>query len=112
AAHSLVGVKVSFGLTPNAGVAPLSGATRDVVGPHARTVYDAAVMLDVMAGYTLADEKTMASVGNVPVGGYTSLLSDTALDGARLGLLGEGWRSGISLEADTQAMYDASLAII
>lgn len=112
AAHSLASVKTSFGLVPNSGVAPLSGATRDVVGPHARTVYDAAVMLDVMAGYTLADEKTMASVGNMPVGGYTSLLSDTALDGARLGLLGEGWRLGISLESETQAMYDASLAVI
>ncbi len=106
AAHSLVGVKTTFGLVPNAGVAPLSGATRDVVGPHARNVTDAALMLDVMAGYTLEDEKTIASVGHIPEGGYTSQLSTTALQGKRFGLLGTGWRSGITLDPLTAAMYE------
>lgn len=110
AAHSLVGVKTTFGLVPNAGVAPLSGATRDVVGPHARSVHDAAVMLDAMAGYSLADEKTMASVGHVPEAGYTSLLSTTALQGKRFGLLGEGWRAGIELDPLTQTMYEQAIA--
>ena len=36
AAQSLVSVKPTFALVPNAGVAPLAGSTRDVVGPHAR----------------------------------------------------------------------------
>jgi amidase len=109
AAHSLASVKTTFGLIPNAGIAPLRGADRDVAGPHARTVYDAAVMLDVMAGYTLEDEKTLASVGNMPVGGYTSQLSDTALQGKRFGLLGTGWRSGITLDPLTQSMYDKAI---
>lgn len=109
AAHSLVGVKTTFGLVPNAGIAPLRGADRDVAGPHARTVYDAAVMLDVMAGYTLEDEKTLASVGNMPVGGYTSQLSDTALQGKRFGLIGTGWRSNLVLDPLTQAMYDKAI---
>jgi len=112
AAHSLVGLKTTFGLIPNAGVAPLSGATRDVVGPHARTVHDAAVMLDVMAGYSLADEKTMASVGNIPEAGYTSLLSTTALEGKRFGKLGNGWRANImnTISPETLAMYDQAIA--
>lgn len=110
AAQSLVGVKTTFGLVPNAGIAPLRGADRDVAGPHARTVYDAAVMLDAMAGYTLEDEKTLASVGNMPVGGYTSLLSDSALQGKRFGMLGTGWRSGITLEPETQALYDRAIS--
>jgi amidase len=109
AAQSLVGVKTTFGLIPNAGIAPLRGADRDVAGPHARTVYDAAVMLDVMAGYTLEDEKTLASVGNMPVGGYTSLLSDTALEGKRFGLLGTGWRSTMALDPLTQGLYDRAI---
>ena len=54
-AQSLVGVKPTFGLVPNTGVAPLAGSTRDVVGPHARTVKDAALLLDVLAGYTPED---------------------------------------------------------
>lgn len=111
AAHSLVGIKTTFGLVPNAGIAPLRGADRDVAGPHARTVYDAALMLDVMAGYTLEDEKTLASVGNIPQGGYTSQLSDTALQGKRFGLIGDGWRAGImaQLEPATLAMYDKAI---
>jgi Asp-tRNA(Asn)/Glu-tRNA(Gln) amidotransferase A subunit family amidase len=109
AAQSLASVKTTFGLVPNAGIAPLRGADRDVAGPHARTVHDAAVMLDVMAGYTLEDEKTLASVGNMPVGGYTSLLSDTALEGKRFGLLGTGWRSGITLDPLTQGLYERAI---
>ena len=66
AAQALVGIKPTFGLVPNAGVVPLAGSTRDVVGPHARTVHDAAVMLDVIAGYTAEDAKTVASIGNIP----------------------------------------------
>jgi len=92
AAQSLISVKPAFALIPNTGVAPLAGSTRDVVGPHARTVRDAAILMDVLAGYTPADPKTVAAIGNVPEGGYTSLLSDTALKGKRLGLYGAGWR--------------------
>jgi Asp-tRNA(Asn)/Glu-tRNA(Gln) amidotransferase A subunit family amidase len=92
AAQSLVSVKPTFALIPNTGVAPLAGSTRDVVGPHARTVRDAAILMDVLAGYTPADPKTVAAIGNIPEGGYTSKLSDTALQGKRLGLYGAGWR--------------------
>jgi amidase len=46
-----VGIKPTFALVPNAGVMPLSG-NRDVVGPVARCVRDAALTLDVLAGYT------------------------------------------------------------
>ena len=93
AAQSLISVKPTFALIPNTGVAPLAGSTRDVVGPHARTVRDAALLMDVLAGYTPADPKTVAAIGNLPAGGYTSLLSDTALKGKRLGLYGTGWRT-------------------
>lgn len=50
AAQGLVGIKPSFGLVPNCGVMPLAGSTRDVVGPVAMTVMDAAIALDVLAG--------------------------------------------------------------
>ena len=104
AAQSLVGVKPTFGLVPNTGVAPLAGSTRDVVGPHARTVTDAALLLDVLAGYTAEDPKTVASIGMLPPGGYTSKLSHTALAGARIGLYGPGWRAA-PLSEETQTLY-------
>ena len=78
AAQSLVSVKPTFALVPNTGVAPLAGSTRDVVGPHARTVTDAALLLDVLAGYTPEDPKTVASIGKMPEGGYASELRRSA----------------------------------
>lgn len=108
AAQSLVSVKPTFALVPNTGVAPLGGSTRDVVGPHARTVRDAALLLDVLAGYTPADPKTVAAIGNLPAGGYTAKLSATALKGKRLGLYGTGWRKR-PLAEETAQLYAAAL---
>lgn len=104
AAQALVGVKPTFALVPNTGVMPLAGSTRDVVGPIARTVRDAALVLDALAGYDAADPKTVASVGKRPRGGYTSLLDAHALSGKRLGLYGPGWRNR-PLSGETQQHY-------
>lgn len=102
-AQGLVGIKPTFALVPNAGVVPLA-SQRDVVGPIARCVRDAALCLDVLAGFTMADPKTTASIGKVPKGGYTARLSPTALAGKRLGLYGPGWR-GQPLSSGTHALY-------
>lgn len=104
AAQSLVSVKPTFALVPNAGVMPLAGATRDVVGPHARSVRDAALLLDVLAGYTAEDPKTVAAIGQVPHGGYAAALSAQALKGARIGLYGAGWRTK-PLSPETATLY-------
>jgi amidase len=103
-AQDLVGIKPTIGLVPNAGVVPLSG-NRDVVGPIARCVRDAALCLDVLAGYTAEDPKTLAGVGKKPKGGYTSKLSADALKGKRLGLYGAGWR-GQPLSDEAASLYD------
>ncbi|RSZ32885.1 amidase [Variovorax beijingensis] len=102
-AQDLVGIKPTIGLVPNAGVMPLSG-NRDVVGPIARCVRDAALCLDVLAGYTAEDPKTLAGVGKKPRLGYTSKLSAHALKGARLGLFGKGWRDQ-PLAPETERLY-------
>lgn len=111
AAQSLISVKPSFALIPNAGVAPLAGSTRDVVGPHARTVIDAAILLDLLAGYSVEDPKTVAAIGNIPPGGYTSKLTPSALKGKKLGLYGTGWRTK-PIAPETQALYDRAVAEI
>lgn len=111
AAQSLVSVKPTFALVPNAGVAPLAGSTRDVVGPHARTVTDAAILLDVLAGYSVEDPKTVAAIGNLPPGGYTAKLSLSALSGKRLGLYGTGWRVK-PIAPETQELYDRAVTEI
>jgi Asp-tRNA(Asn)/Glu-tRNA(Gln) amidotransferase A subunit family amidase len=104
-AQSLYGVKPTFGLVPNTGNFPLAGWTRDVLGPLTKSVDDAALMLDVLAGYTPEDPKTADAV--VPEGGYTSALSKHALEGKRIGLYGPGWRTGNNseLSPETAQLY-------
>jgi aspartyl-tRNA(Asn)/glutamyl-tRNA(Gln) amidotransferase subunit A len=92
AAHGLVGIKPTFGLVANSGVMPLGGSSLDVVGPIARTVRDAAMMLDVLAGEDADDPKTAASAGRLPPNGYAESLTAHHLAGRRLGLYGPGWR--------------------
>lgn len=103
-AQALVGVKPSIGMVPTSGVVPLSG-NRDVLGPIARTVEDAAVFLDAIAGFTTADPKTLASVGKIPSGGFAANLSADALRGKRVGLYGPGWRRD-ALSPEAAALYD------
>jgi Asp-tRNA(Asn)/Glu-tRNA(Gln) amidotransferase A subunit family amidase len=83
---------------------PLSG-NRDVVGPIARCVRDAALCLDVLSGYSAEDPKTLAGVGRKPPHGYTSKLNVDGLKGIRLGLYGPGWRNQ-PLSAETKRIYD------
>ncbi len=109
AAQALVGVKPTFGLVPNTGTFPLAGSTLDVLGPHARTVQDAATMLDVIAGHSIADPKTVAAIGHVqPNAPYRSQLSTQGLQAQRIGLYGSGW-SNQNLSAETELLYDRAV---
>ena len=83
--NSLVGIRGTQGLASRTGIIPLS-STQDIGGPIARTVTDAAIMLDAIVGYDPADPQTAGSVGNIPKS-YTDFLQLTGLRGARIGLL-------------------------
>ena len=109
-AQGLVGVKPTFALVPNVGVLPLS-SLRDVVGPIARCVRDAALTLDVLAGFTMADPKTVAGVGKRPAGGYAADLRPDALRGKRIGAYGPGWRN-LPLSEEATALYRRALGEI
>jgi Asp-tRNA(Asn)/Glu-tRNA(Gln) amidotransferase A subunit family amidase len=84
-ANSLVGIRPTRGLVSRAGVIPNS-LTQDEVGPITRTVTDAALLLDVMAGYDPADPITAFGAKRIP-GSYTQLLRTDALKGARIGVM-------------------------
>ncbi len=90
---------------------PYSASFADTIGPMARTVTDCAIALDVMAGYTLEDPKTLVSIGCLPAGGYAGGLSETALAGARLGVFGPGWRDQ-PLSPETRRLFDAALDLL
>jgi amidase len=84
-ANSLVGVRPTRGLVSRSGVIPNS-QTQDEVGPIARTVTDAALLLDVMAGYDPDDPITAFGTGRIPAS-YTHRLREDALKGARIGVM-------------------------
>lgn len=118
-AQGLVGVKTTFGLVPTSGGVPLTGSTRDVFGPNAKTVRDAALMLDAIAGSHPSDPNTAGSsvaAGTIPAGGYTTGLTTTALQGKRFGLFSPSFKnvSGnpLQLTPDIQARYDTAVGLL
>jgi amidase len=86
AAHNdLVGVRATQGLISRRGLVPLSH-TQDIAGPLARSVTDAALLLEVLAGVDPADAQTAESYGRPPET-YTENLTPVALNGVRIGVL-------------------------
>ena len=84
-ANNLVGIRPTRGLVSRNGIMPNS-QTQDEIGPITRTVTDAALLLDVMAGYDPADAITAFGDSHIPKS-YTQLLSKDALKGARIGVM-------------------------
>ncbi len=76
----VVGLKPTYGRVSKAGVLPLSYQF-DHPGPITRTVEDAALLLQVIAGYDPADASTVP----VPVGDYSGHLRD-GVKGLRVGV--------------------------
>ncbi len=112
-AQGLVGVKVTYGLVPIEGVVPLSGTYVDVVGPIAKTVYDAAVTLDILAGPTTEDLATFAASGHIPEAGYAAALDGASLEGKRFGLVGTGWRDDfLPLDPLTEEQYREAVDVL
>jgi len=76
----IVGVKPTYGLVSRRGVVPLSWSL-DHVGPMTRTVRDAAVLLQAIAGRDPGDPSTR----DARVGDYTAQL-ESGVSGIKLGL--------------------------
>jgi Asp-tRNA(Asn)/Glu-tRNA(Gln) amidotransferase A subunit family amidase len=82
---SLVGLVATQGLVSRDGIMPLS-FTRDRGGPICRTVEDAAVLLEVLAGYDVKDPVT-AACARRPALPYARHAGEKSLRGKRLGVL-------------------------
>jgi amidase len=84
-ANCIVGIRPTLGLVSRAGVIPYS-FTQDAAGPLARTVADAATLLNVLVGYDPKDPTTAWSVGNTEKD-YTKFLKADGAKGKRIGVL-------------------------
>jgi amidase len=96
-ANNLVGVRVTSGLISRTGLSPLV-VFQDTAGPLARTVTDAAILLDVLVGYDPEDKYTSAFKVAGHKGSYTASMNRDSLKGARIGVLKEAF--GDDNEAD------------
>ena len=108
-ACGIVAIRPTHGLLPRTGLAPVS-PSQDEVGPMARSVRDAAAMLDAMIGpVDPADPASALSLGR-PQGGYLAGLAGATLEGARIGLLSNlVGRNGE--QAEIGALVDAALRV-
>jgi Asp-tRNA(Asn)/Glu-tRNA(Gln) amidotransferase A subunit family amidase len=85
ATSAVVGVFPTRGLVSIAGIAPLDWLL-DNTGPIARTVTDAAIALDVMAGPDPLDPRTADASARAQPGPYARYLKSDALKGKRFGV--------------------------
>jgi len=84
-ANNIVGIRPTLGLVSRGGIIPYS-FTQDAAGLLARTVNDAAKMLNVLVGYDPDDPATAWSVGNTEED-YTKFLKTNGVQGKRIGVL-------------------------
>jgi len=116
--NGVVGLKPTVGLTSRAGVVPISHV-QDTVGPHTRTVADAAAVLSVIQS-RIGDGRDPAT-GGVPLGwrgrsrptnipaDYTQFLDTNGLRGARIGVTRQGVDNA---PPQVGAAFDAAVAAI
>lgn len=79
--NGIVGIKPTLGLLSRHGIIPIS-FTLDTPGPMARTVTDAAILLEILAG---KDENDPVTTNSKRVS-YTQYLDKNGLAGARIGI--------------------------
>jgi amidase len=83
-ANGIVGIKPTLGLVSRSGIIPIAHS-QDTAGPMARTVTDAAILLNTLAGID-PNDRAMRTRRAPPPTDYTRFLDRNALKGARLGI--------------------------
>ncbi len=82
--NSVVGIKPTVGLVSRSGIIPFT-YSQDTAGPFARTVTDAALLLETLVGYDQRDTATHKSFDRCDID-YSSHLDKKGLEGARIGV--------------------------
>ena len=83
-ANGVVGIKPTIGLVSRAGIIPIAHS-QDTAGPMTRTVRDAVILLNAIAGTDPRDSATSGSTSNRQTD-FTRFLDADGLRGARIGV--------------------------
>jgi amidase len=106
AANGIVGLKPTLGLISRRGIIPIA-ASQDTAGPMARSVADAAALLNVLAGYDPGDPATAPLKEHPPQDFRTALRTD-ALKGVRVGVL----RESAGFQDETDVRFNQAIATL
>ena len=98
AVHGLVGLRPTVPLVSRHGMMPANPSS-DTLGPMTRTVRDAAILLDAIAGYDPNDPVTAYAAGRTP-DSYVDGLDPDGLRGARIGVVREPMDAETDPESD------------
>lgn len=99
AVNGIVGLKPTLGLISSAGIIPLAHS-QDTAGPMARSVTDAAILLEAMA--------TSSSSAQAAAAKFTASLSPGALTGARIGVS----RNFLGADARQKEIFDQAVETV
>lgn len=106
--NSVVGMVATQGMVTRSGIVP-RGPTQDRAGPMARSVYDAAALLSVIAGWDPEDGDTLDAMPYFPRGDWSKQLGASDLKGKRIGVLREMFNSG-TYDDEVKSIFDRALA--
>jgi amidase len=104
--NGIVGIKPTLGLVSRDGIIPIAHS-QDTAGPMARTVRDAAMMLNVLAA---KDPQDSMSSGVPDIPDYTAHLSADSLRGKRIGVLRT--HSGAGSDARIDDIVSSSIELL
>jgi amidase len=106
AVNGLVGLKPTVGLVSRGGIIPIS-VSQDTAGPMARTVADAALLLNALADVDESDPAGHAAAGNIPAD-YRAFLKADALKGKRFGVM----RQTMGFHPEVDAAVERAVATL
>ena len=102
--NGIVGIKPTIGLISRSGIIPIAHS-QDTAGPMARSVRDAAILLDAMTGVDSTDPAS-ASYRNKPAN-FTANLAADGLVGKRIGVIRSYYGAG--LYPDVERVFESSI---
>jgi amidase len=103
--NGIVGFKPTVGRVSRDGIIPIA-ASQDTAGPMARSVRDAAVLMNAIAGFDVNDPATASA----PAGAvdYTAALQPDALKGVRIGVV----RQALPSHPQALALFEDALKVL
>ena len=101
--NSVIGIKPTVGLISRSGIIPFT-YSQDTAGPFARTVTDAAILLDALTGFDEADPATY-KCKYIPQQKYTEFLELSGLKNARIGVFTKASESFLQSDEYDDELY-------